>query len=510
MKALRLFVFFCFLCTVLLPSQASLQGERVVLLPFETEGLSKELQDGLWDMFASRLLGKGLDVLEKAALKRVVPELAGPFDEPTARVIGRKLGARWVILGKVRRIGGTIAVDLKVLDALGVVQTRAVYGQYPSEEALVAALDTLAQGVKEKASGRAEATFRQKGELKAQLLYQALGYSRLLRLGERLVKGVALADLEGDGRKELVLIGQSELWAYKVTQEGLKALGELKLPSTYNLLAVGALDLDEQKGEEVVVTAAMEDNLKSFALRWEGGGFTYLLKDVNRYLRVVDLGGKKALLAQAIGSDVDFVGPIDRLRLEGGKVVYEPLKGVPRETWLLGFVQGRFTGEGTEPEVVRVTALGELELVGPKGERIWKGGKSYCLSDNYFDRPRVMADEKGMPSGVPRRVYLPTKMMAVDLDGDGVDELVVVDNRFTLGQTLERVRLYGSGRVLGLVWDGMSMAQAWQTEEMPGCIFDFDLEDIEGDGLKELVVVVVSGSAFKRSSSSLVVFELYD
>lgn len=508
MKALRLLVSVLLVCAVLFPSRASLQGERAVLLPFEAQGLSAELQEGLWDMFASRLMEKGLDVLEKAALKRVGSDLTGPFEEPTARAIGRRLGARWVIWGKVRRIGGTIAVDLKVLDSLGIAPIRAVYGQYPSEEALVAGLDTLAQGVREKVTGRAEVTFRQRGELKAQLLYQALGYSRLLRLGERLLKGVVLADLEGDGRKELVLMGQSELWAYKVTQEGLKALGELRLPSTYNLLAVGAFDLDGQKGEEVVVTAAFEDNLKSFVLKWEGGGFSYVLKDVNRYLRVVDLGGEKALLAQAIGGDLDFVGPIERVKFEGGKATYEPLKGLPRDTWLFGFVQGRFTGGGTE--VVRLTSLGELELLGQKGERVWKGGKGYCLSDNYFDRPRVMADEKGMPSGVPRRVYLPVKMKAVDLDGDGVDELVVADNKFTLGQTLERVRLYGSGRVLGLVWDGMSMAQAWQTQEMPGCVFDFDLEDVDGDGLKELVAVVVSGSAFKKPSSSLVVFELYD
>lgn len=508
MKALRLSVFLCFLLAVLFPSQASLQGERAVLLPFEAEGVSKELQEGLWDMFASRLLEKGLDVMEKAALKRVIPHLAGPFDEPTARAIGRRLGARWVIWGKMRRVGGTIAVDIRVLDSLGVVQTRAVYGQYPSEEALVAALDTLAQGVKERLAGRTEVTFREKGQLKAQLLYQALGYSRLLRLGERLVKGVALADLEGDGRKELVLMGQNQLWAYRVTQEGLRAVGELKLPSTYNLLTVGALDLDGQMGEEVAVTAAVEDDLKSFVLKWEGGSLNYLVKDLNRYLRVMEVGGGKVLLAQAIGSDLDFVGPIERLRLQGGKVTYEPLKGLPRDTWVLGFVRGRFAeGEG---DVVRITGLGELELLGEKGERIWKGGRGYCLSDNYFDRPRVMVDEKGMPSGVPRRVYLPTKMVAIDLDGDGVDELVVVENRFVLGQTLERVRLYGSGRVLGLVWDGISMAQAWQTQEMPGCVFDFDLGDIDGDGLKELVAVVVSGSAFKRPSSSLVVFELYD
>jgi len=508
MKALRLALLSLFVFTLLSPSPAYLQGERVVLLPFEAQGISGELQEALWDMFSSRLMEKGQDVLERAALKRVAPELTGPFEEPTARAIGRRLGTRWVIWGKVRRIGNTIAVDLKVLDSLGVLPTRAVYGQYPSEEALLAGLEALAQGVREKVTGRAEATFRQKGELRAQLLYQALGYSRLLRLGERLVKGVALADLDGDNRKELILMGQSEIWAYKVSQEGLKALGELKLPSTYNLLAVGALDLDGQRGEEVAVTAVLEDNLKSFVLRWEGNGFGYLLKDVNRYLRVVDLGGRKALLAQAMGSDLDFVGPIEELRLKDGKAIYEALKGIPRDTWVFGFAQGRFTGGGIE--VVRLTGLGELELLGQKGERIWKGGKGYCLSDNYFDRPKVMADEKGMPSGVPRRVYLPVKMAAVDLDGDGVDELVVVENRFTLGQTLQRVRLYGSGRVLGLLWDGMSMAQAWQTQEMPGCLFDFDLEDIDGDGLRELVAVVVSGSALKKPSSSLVVFELYD
>lgn len=484
--------------------------ERLLLLPLSARGMPPETTEALWDLLSTRILAEGLGVVEKAEVQRVLEGL-GPeeIDEEMARWMGRRLGVRWVVLGQVVKVGEAISVDLKVLDSTGTSPPKAVYGQYSSEEALLSGLQGLAKELKERIVGR-EVTFRGQGTLRAQLLYQALGYSRIQRFPGRVLKGVSIGDLDGDGQREMVLIEPHRLLAYRDTGEGLKMLAELERPSTYNFLNVGTVDLNGDGRAEVAVTAVLGDDLRSFVVGLKGKEFKVLKEGINRYLRVARVGGRRVLLAQAMGPDTDYVGSIEELWLDGKKLRAKELKGLPPEVgWLYSFALGYFTG-GEYPEVARINPLGELEVLTLEGQRLWKGGKDYGASDNYFDRPKVMADEKGMPSTAPRRVYLPVRMASADLDQDGYDELLVAKNRFSLGQVLEKVRVYGSGEIVALVWDGMAMAEAWRTQEMPGCVFDFELGDLDNDGMAELVAVVVNEPLLKKGSSNLVVFELYE
>lgn len=484
--------------------------ERVLLLPLSAKGIPPETAETFWELLSTRMLAEGLGVVEKAALQRVLEGVRPEeIDEAMASWMGRRLGVRWVVLGRVTRIGGVISVDLKVIDSTGTSPAKAVYSQYSSEEALVSGLPNLAKGVKERIVGK-EVTFRGQGTLKAQLLYQAIGYSRIQRFPGKALKGVSIADLDGDGHKEIVLLEPYRLSAYRDTGEGLKLLAELQMPSTYNFLNVSCADLDGDGRAEVAVTAALGDGLRSFIAVLRGREFKVVKRDLNLYLRTASVGGRKVLLGQSIGPDTDYVGPVEELWLEGKRLRSKPLKGLPSEVgWIYSFCLGYFTG-GEFPEVARLNTLGELELLTLDGQRLWKGGEDYGASDNYFDRPGVMADQKGMPASSPRRVYLPVRMASADLDEDGYDELLVAKNRFSLGEVLERVRVYNSGGIVALVWDGMAMAEAWRTQEMPGCVFDFELGDVDNDGMGELVAVVVSEPFFKKPSSSLVVFELYE
>jgi len=484
---------------------------EVLLLPIRTSGLSPSLSQELWELISTRLISEGIPVVERSVMERFLGRLdPEALSEDQARLLGKKVGVRWVLMGKAIRVGGVISLDVRILDVTLGSSPRAVYAQFTDEGALVSGLKGVVSQIKERVLGQKGISLRSKGTLRAQLLYQALGYSKLLRFSGKFIKGLSIGDVDGDGQNELVLIEPYKLSVYRDTGEGLKLVAEFEKPSTYNFLNVNLADLDGDGRAEIAVSASTEEgDMRSFILKIKGNEVKEIKGNLNRYFRSVRLGGRKLLFSQAIGPDRDYVGGIEEVRLEKGKLILKPLKDLKGVEWVLSFALGRFSGT-EKPEIARLNDLGELEVLSPEGERLWKGSKKYGASDNYFDRPKVFADAKGMPAGMPRRIYLPLRMEVVDLDNDGYEELLLGENQFTLGETFERVRLYNAGRIVSLLWDGLAMAEAWRTQDIPGCIFDFEVGDVDNDGLVELVVAVANAPFFKKGSSNLVVFELYE
>ncbi len=55
------------------------------------------------------------------------------------------------------------------------------------------------------------------------------------------------------------------------------------------------------------------------------------------------------------------------------------------------------------------------------------------------------------------------------------------------------------------------LAENWRTREIPGYIADYQVEDFDNDGERELVVAMVSPSQFlkKSTGSQILFFELF-
>jgi hypothetical protein len=89
--------------------------------------------------------------------------------------------------------------------------------------------------------------------------------------------------------------------------------------------------------------------------------------------------------------------------------------------------------------------------------------------------------------------------------------VIVNKNHFAIGRMFERVRLYDKGEVYDLVWDGVMLAENWRTKEIPGYIADYQVEDYDNDGERELVVAMVPQTDLlqQAKSSHLLFFELF-
>jgi hypothetical protein len=336
------------------------------------------------------------------------------------------------------------------------------------------------------------------------------------------LRGVDVGDVDGDGRNEIVAMDDSKLWVYRDEGKDMRLVAEFSTSNNNDFLTLDVTDITGDKRAEICVTNEVDGTLQSFILSYEDGTFRYLAKGLNWYLRVVKIPGKgDTLLAQNMGIDTDYAGFLRVVQWTGKKVkMGEKLKTgkkkqLPKEVeWIYDFTSGKFTNPDNQEFLVmqEESGKGKVRLFDAQGTLIWKSAEELGGSDAFIDRPKVYTDKRGSTTKNERRIYLPPRLLAKDLDGDGLDDLAAVINEFSGGEHIERIRSYKKGHVAGLSWDGLGLATAWRTQDIPEYVADFQIKDVDNDGRDELVTVSVTKTFLRPSDtkSILMVFEIYE
>jgi TolB-like protein len=510
---------------MLLPVWSTAQQPlRVAVLPFtvhSAEDLSY-LRDGIWDIISSRIIVEGeIEVVEKPLVERFFADLrGGDVSDQQARWLGARVGAEYVVYGSITKVGDYISLDAKVVHVPGTRPTTSAFAQHKGIDEVMTKVGTFAQDIASRIQGRTTSYERGRpGQLREHLMFQAVGYTKMLGFPKKFLKGVDAGDVDGDGKNEIVVISEDQLWIYRDEGKDLKLVGEFQESSAHNFLTLDVIDINGDKRAEICVTNAIGDSLSSFILNYEDGAFRYLARGLTWYLRVTKVPGRgEVLVAQRMGARKDFDGPIRVVEGKGdkkikvGKRLKTGDKGqLPQEVeWIYTFTSGRLTNPEATAFLV-TDEMGTARLLDEQGDFLWKSGDDMGASDNYIDRPTVLADRRGNPHPFSRRLYIPQRMVVKDLDGDGVDDVVAVMNKFLTGKHVERVRVYDKGYVVGLSWDGIALANAWRTQDIPGYVADFQIRDVDNDGRDELMAVSASSHFLKSDIRGLLmIFELYE
>lgn len=511
--------------TSLLTAQPKGSGKvyKVAILPFQIHSQENldYLREGIYDMLSSRISGEGnIIVVERTAVEKAFyEERPTRLDETVAKRIGTRVGADYIVLGSLTKIGDYLSLDARLISIAEEKPPLGVFTQQKGIEETMLKIGEFAQDIGYKITGRRAAASRPADPRQSYLAQpkKVIGRSDPAGVGFRKsqtfpleIKGLDIGDVNGDKKNELVFMDRSNLYIFSYDGEKMKLILKVEQGNEHNFLTLDVADVNRNGVAEIIVTSVMNDDLRSFILEYEEGKFKRVAENVGWYFRVLDHPKEGPLLmGQRMSSEGLPAGPIYQFIWKKTSFERGPKMGFADETIIFGLTVADLRSPGVFDSLI-LEDSGRLRIVSADGKFSWRGKYVYGGTKNYYDTKKKPKDPEDRPGEGPGwRVFITGRVITKDLDGDGQKEVIINVNHRT--QTLtDRARNFDGGEIVNQVWQDGYLDTLWKTRELNGYIPDFQVRDVDNDGDEELVVAVVDlGSITEKVTSSILFFELF-
>lgn len=497
------------------------------VLPFKVSA-EKELgylSEGVQDMLMSRLFHPNeTEVVPKEKLKKEVSALKDLTASELVR-IGSQLGADYMITGTITVLGNSFSLDTRVIPVKE-GQGFSVSSQGKKLDDLIPEVDRCAQEINERLLGKSppkkEAALREEVEEKQEEekpwsphpQFKAFRYGLnqkdywRSRGFQDEVAGMDIGDVDGDGENEIVVGLVDRVEVFKFKEKRLTKVTEYVAGDKVPIIALDVGDINKNGRAEIFVSRVNKGRVSSMVLEYQGGRLLPLVRDSDYLFRIVELPNfGSALLGQRMLSStgevqVDlvkyFFNPsIEKLIWNGNSYVPEGDVSLPRISglFLYNFCIGDMDLDGS-PEVIVIDQEEKLNVFSMAGERLYRTTEPFGSTLNYI---RLNPEKESSIARVSLEIndiYLPPRMILLDVDGDGKKELVVAKNTSSSPYT-SRYKSYSDGKIVVLSWSGMSLDPVWETRRLTGCISDFQIKDLDKDGNLDLVLAVIQETEVK-------------
>lgn len=509
-----------------IPTRDSDKVYKVAVLPFlihSQENLDY-LREGINDILTSRITVEGrIIVIERSIVERALyEERPTRLDEAAATNIGTRVGADYIVLGSLTKIGDYISLDARLISITVEKPPLGVYTQHKGIDDVMVKIGDFAQDIGYKILGRRatvgrptgpRSPFVQRDERIGRIGAEGLGYKRSQSFNFE-IKGLDIGDVDGDKKNEVVVMDNNNLYIFKYDGEKLSLFQKVEIGSQHNFLTLDVRDINRNGFAEIIVTSIVEDDLQSFIIEFEQGKFRKITEKANWYFRVLEHPNEgPILLGQRRGSDGIFAGPIYKFVWKKKSFERGSKMPFPSETILFGLTMADLKGDG-KPHVIHFDLVDHLIVLSPDGKRLWKSGERYGGTNNFYDTTKKKVEPYRPQESPPYRVYIPGRILVRDMDRDGIPEVIVNKNDFKTGVLFERLRSYEKGEIQNLIWEEEGLAMNWRTREIRGYIADYQIKDAENTGEDDLVVAIVSqeqegGTIFTKKRSSILFFKLF-
>jgi len=326
------------------------------------------------------------------------------------------------------------------------------------------------------------------------------------------IKSLAIGDVLGDKQNELVMINDNSVSLYRYAAGMLELIDEFTGEKDNAAIRVDVADINQNGRAEIFVTNLYSDKtqLKSYVLEWDGTKLEKIVQNMDWYFRVMAVPGKKpVLLGQQRGMTELFSKGIHELAWKNGTYVASSLADVPRGLSLYEFSSGNALNDGKEMTVALTHDL-RLRVFDQTGDMEWTSSERFTGGGGYMPYPADVSEHSSHEEMRTKRYYLPQRVIIYDIDQDGKNEVILANNKDVMKNLVPNLRIFKSGHVECLQWEGLAFGLKWRTTDVSGQITDMVVGDLNNDGIDEIVysVVEIPGAAFNSARSYLISWQL--
>ena len=224
----------------------------------------------------------------------------------------------------------------------------------------------------------------------------------------------------------MVVTDGERVYQYRIVNQKLEADWTFSVRAAGRVISVQLADLDGDGVFEVVGNRFHpKSGVNAFVITAKDGKPRYLAEGIDSFLFAVDgksEGVKQTLWAQAYSPERFFnAGQANQVRIQNGSVVVEKPVRVPAGFRPMGAAFSNISGKGTRV-LAHVDEFNRLQI-SSEGEDLWRSSTS--VGGGYLTVEHVLEDIRGGRSKFYKIEPMP---LAVDLDGDGIEELIVPQN----------------------------------------------------------------------------------
>ena len=427
----------------LFPPEIVPSGTDNALAPAVTV-LEQTLKEKLADRFDVRPAGDGN---------------ASAADE-TRRRKARALGASYILTGNLSRIGKTVTLDVTIapVEETGKGRTVIVSGALEKPSALTPQDLALFRRLGLEAALKTKYIFfgdERVGEgASAKNIPKLTGtITRSASIPGDMVSA-ASSDTDLDGKMEFVAAYPDEIAVYRVEGDELSEKARIHGAGP-GLFHVDAADVTRNGVADIIAVRYMGGKALSDIWQFDGKEYRKITSDLPYFLRTADMGTEGiVLLGQASDPGTVFKGPVFRIavRRDGKTEVKDPDRPLPlpEGTFLYGFTSLRH-GKGVRYAVL--TDRNRILYLDEAGKELWLGLDAVTGTELTLE-------------GTDRRLQVPGRMAAVDLDRDGTDELVVLNDLVAAGTYFENVRVFAQAEILCFAQGATGLQLAWRSPQL--------------------------------------------
>lgn len=297
--------------------------------------------------------------------------------------------------------------------------------------------------------------------------------------------GLAVADVDGDGEKEVVVAYRDQLEVFRWNSTKLESVAVYQSRSYRNFLAVGTADLENVGHELIFASLFVEGNrrARTVVLELSSGA----LREVGRmdgFVRAMDrMDGRRDLVWQDLSMSRELRVRQPSLVVKKDQTFTNgPALKLPRalnDDQLFGYTWGDWDADGVEDfaflqsgerlrTLFRDAKWSSREVYGgTKADFSWEGEQMGSLY------PRLLS-YRAEP---------------------GKSQLLVPHNIQASPIRLARLKIYKESELVSLAWNGLEMAPQWKLP-VAGLLADFVVADAMGQGRSQLWIAAV-GSGHK-------------